>query len=312
MHLKSSGRFALIAAFCAVPLSGRSAGFEGYIHASTTQNGASLPLLYVVGSNCMRIEVASSNSPNPVNIVDKSSHTMTLVYPDRRAFLRFPIGASQRSEMPPGFPAGVGEPPPPPPPPPPPQHVENPMAGVSPGTMPPGGLPPGIGPTNFSGMPGGAQMPPRPQMPPMPQMPAMQGGGMMGGMPPGGAMRGAARLELQATGQTTNLLGYTCQGYEIKRHGQRMEIWATDQLWPFQAYLKFQPHAFGPPMMEERWSEMLAAKNLFPLSARMKLDNGVECFSFDVESIKPGTLTRKDAEKFQVPAEYAQIMARPF
>jgi hypothetical protein len=139
-------------------------------------------------------------------------------------------------------------------------------------------------------------MPARQGMPPMP-MPMMSPGAM---------------LQLQATGQTTNLLGYTCQEFQIKRHGETMEIWATDQLWPFQGYQFTQPRRVGPPMIEERWSDLLVTRKLFPLLAELKLDNGAERYHFEVQSIKPSRLTEKDTEKFQVPADYIQIMARPF
>ncbi|MGD1086378.1 MAG: hypothetical protein ABSA47_16700, partial [Verrucomicrobiota bacterium] len=65
----------------------------------------------------------------------------------------------------------------------------------SPGAPGPGSLPPGTGPRG-GGSPG---------MPAMPIMP----------MP-------MEKMELNPTGQTTNLLGCACAGYEIKQRGQTM------------------------------------------------------------------------------------------
>ena len=125
-------------------------------------------------------------------------------------------------------------------------------------------------------------------------------------LPPGGG------LELKATGEETNLLGYTCERYEIKQFGQTMEIWATDQLLPFQAYLPSQPPRMGPPRIEVAWSDLLAAKKLFPLLASLRFANGVERYHFEVQSITPAKLTDQEAKHFQTPADYAELQPRPF
>lgn len=52
-----------------------------------------------------------------------------------------------------------------------------------------------------------------------------------------------------------------------------MEIWATDKLLPYHAYVRNQPPRFGPRMIEERWPELLTAKKLFPLRASLHFDN---------------------------------------
>jgi len=64
-------------------------------------------------------------------------------------------------------------------------------------------------------------------------------------------------LSLTATGDRTNLLGYACERFEIKRRGEGMEIWATTQLLPFQPYVPNQPHRFGPRGIEEQWGDLL-------------------------------------------------------
>jgi hypothetical protein len=158
--------------------------------------------------------------------------------------------------------------------------------------MPPGGLPPGIGPQA-----GGSGMSSRPEMPAMPAMPMMAP---------------EMALELKATGQQTNLLGYDCQRYEISQHGQTLEIWATDQLLPFQTYVTAEPHRFGPPIIEEQWGQLLTAKRLFPLSAVLRIGNGMERYRFTVQSVTPRKLSATEKAGFVPPENYVELQAPPF
>ncbi len=151
-----------------------------------------------------------------------------------------------------------------------------------PGAPGPGGLPPGVGPQGRG--PAG--------MPAMPRM-AMPG----------------EKMELKSTGQTTNLLGQACAGYEIKQRGQTMQIWATDQLFPFQALLLGQPHRSGPRMIEEEWGELLKAGKLFPLLAILRVDNGPERYRFEVKAIRPEHVTDDDGKLFQTPPNYFENRA---
>jgi len=167
-------------------------------------------------------------------------------------------------------------------------------------------LPPGVGPQSAPGAPA---------MPAAPNgMPVMPPSGMGAGMPampmmPPPIMQ---KMELQATGQKTNLLGFACEQYEIKQRGETMEIWATDQLFPFQPYVQNQPHRFGPRMIEEQWPELVKARKLFPLLAILKFDNGTERFRFEVQSITPQKLIAEDEQLFQPPANYFEIQPLPF
>ena len=149
----------------------------------------------------------------------------------------------------------------------------------------------GATPASPSGMP--AMPPPGAGMPAMP-LPPME------------------KIDLTATGETTNLLGLACARYEIKRRGQTMEIWATDQVAGFEPYRENQPHRFGPPLIEEHWGELLTAKNLFPLLAVLKLDNGAERLRFEVKSITPAKVTDDSGELFQPPTGYNEIQPLPF
>ena len=123
------------------------------------------------------------------------------------------------------------------------------------------------------------------------------------------------QMALNATTDTTNLLGYPCTRYELKQRGEVMEIWATDKLLPFQPYLQNQPHRFGPRMIEEQWGELLKAKKMFPLLAVLRFETpsapgdaaprpGPERLRFEVQSIKAEKITDEDGKLFRPPPDY--------
>lgn len=100
--------------------------------------------------------------------------------------------------------------------------------------------------------------------------------------------------------------------YEVKLRREIMEIWATDQLFPFQAYQRNQPHRFGPRMIEEQWPELLKARKLFPLLVTMRFESGPERYRFEVKSIQPEKITDPDGKLFQPPPEYHELQPSPF
>jgi hypothetical protein len=158
------------------------------------------------------------------------------------------------------------------------------------------GLPPGIGPQASGSTPGATGFAAgAPQPPSMPMMP----------------MPGEA-LELKATGEKTNLLGFACEKFEIKKRGEVMEIWATDKLLPFRAWLQNQPPRFGPRLIEEQWSELVKARKLFPLLASLKFENGPERLRFEVKTITPEKIEDPDGQFFQPPADYHELDPLPF
>ena len=120
------------------------------------------------------------------------------------------------------------------------------------------------------------------------------------------------KMELKATGEKTNLLGFACAKFEIKLRGETMEIWATDQLLPFQNYVRNQMPRFGPRMIEEQWAGLLTAKKLFPLLASLHFENGPERYRFEVQSIKPEKLKNENMKLFQPPDDYFEIRPLPF
>lgn len=120
------------------------------------------------------------------------------------------------------------------------------------------------------------------------------------------------KMELQATGEKTNLLGLVCEKFEIKQRGQTMEIWATGQLVPFQNYVRNQQPRFGPRRLEEQWAGLLTAKKLFPLRASVHFENGPEHFHFEVQSITAQKLKDEDLKLFQPPEGYVKVEPLPF
>ena len=325
---------------CIAALTSTAVAFEGRINAVMIQGNETNALLYTVGTTSLRVEMTATNWPNPVDILDINSGTLTLLFPNNHSYVQLKpateaatVGApSFAMPMPPaGLPPGVGPqstsaaPPMPTMPNMPaiPTGVGS-QAGTTPGMpVPPrpvmpnmpstGGmpsmpnmpaLPPGVGPQ------AGAGMPSAPGMPAMPNMPAGSGMPSMPVMPM--PMMQNAKPELQTTGQKTNLLGFACQQYVLKQRGETLEVWATDSLLPYQPYLQNQPHRFGPSRIEDQWPAMLTSRKLFPLLARLRYDNGAERFRFEVQSVTPQKLTAEDAKLFQPPEGYFEIQPLPF
>jgi hypothetical protein len=291
--IRNSGRVVKLAGFALASIlilqPASTQPFEGRINATSTQGNQSQALLYTVGTNYLRLELTVTNWPNPVDIVDRQTATLTLLFPHNRSFVRLKP-ATENPSTPPGYPQMPGGVPP--------------VAGSQ--RQPPGApampssLPPGVGPQ--------ARPPAMPAMPNMPNMPA--GGGMsaMPAMP----MMPAEKMELKATGEKTNLLGYACEKFEIKQRGETMEIWATDQLLPFQNYVRNQTPRFGPRMIEEQWGGLVKARKLFPLRARLHFEDGAERYRFEVQSVTPQKLTEEDLQLFLPSAGYKEIEPLPF
>ena len=223
--------------------------FAGRLRATLTRGGEVETYLYTIGTNCLRVERGETNWPYTVNLVNRDSGAVTLLFANNRSFVNLKPAA------------------------------EN--------------------PTNLPGMPAPPAMPQMPapdgQMPAMPAMPM-----------PGETM------ELTATTDTTNLLGYACTRYELKARGEVLEIWATDKLLPFPPYQPNQRPRFGPRMVEEQWGGLVKDKKLFPLLAVLNFENGAECLRYEVKSVTPGKLTDEDAKLFSPPAGYQELQPLPF
>jgi hypothetical protein len=300
---------ALLVVAAVSPLS-TAFGFEGRINTTLTRGLDIQTFLYTVSSNALRIERGETNWPYAVDIVELTTGETTLLFPHNRSFVKIKPAGQNEPAPPPGFfPA---------------------MPSVVPGlgqqTQIPStpGLPARIGPTN---LPAGAPpIPQIPQIPPMPRMPAVMDEGMSGRMPAMPMMMppmGMTKLELKSTGEKTNLLGFACEKYELRQRTEVIDIWATDQLVPFQPWLAVQLHRSVEGSMEERLAGLLKAKNLFPLRAILKIESsatqdgrpcsatGAERMRFEVKSIALGGLEATNA-LFQPPSDYHEVAPLPF
>src|SRR5688500_8899947 len=76
-------------------VTGQGATFQGKIRATMTRGSDTVPILYTVSSNSIRIEVTGSTYPHAINLVDRKSGALTLVYPHNRSFTRVPAHAQQ-------------------------------------------------------------------------------------------------------------------------------------------------------------------------------------------------------------------------
>jgi hypothetical protein len=279
--------------------------FEGRINAVITQDNETNALLYTVGTNFLRVEMTATKWPNPVDILDRNSGALTLLFPHNRSCVRLkPV--TETSSMPPGFPQMPGGLPP--------GVGPQPALAAMPGAphipalpnrpampAPPAGLPPGIGSQ--------APMPNAPGVRAMPQMPGTPGMGSMPAMPI--MQMPMQQVELKAAGEKTNLLGFACEKFEIKQRGETMEIWTTDQLLPYQLYVRNQPHRFGPRMIEEQWGALLTAQKSFPLRASLCFDNGAERFRFEVKAAQAEKIADPGGKLFQPPPDYREIEPLP-
>jgi hypothetical protein len=248
---------AVLAGVMLLPAVASAGAFEGCIQATCVRGGQAVSLLYSAGSDSLRVENTDTNWPSPINLLDRNTGVLTLLFSNNRTFIHLP------------------------------SVTENPAMPGSP-QMP--ALPPGIGPQSQPGMPNAAAAGGMPTMP----------------MPP------AEPLELKPTGETTNLLGYTCAGYEIKQRGETMVVWATDQLLPFQAWQQTQSPRAGHRPIEDQWAELMKTQKLFPFLATLKRDHASERYRFEVKSITAQKFTDTNTPLFRVPAGYLEIQPLPF
>jgi hypothetical protein len=310
-------RRSLVVLLAVLFLATKSSAFEGRLHATMTQGSEISTFLYTVGPNHLRIERTETNWPHAKNMLNLDSGVVTLLFPHNRSFVRLkpasdpvasPFPGSPAMPVPPGgLPPGIG----------PQALVASPPSGL--GAPTPQAS---IGPTNLPDLPA---PPPRMQMPTMPNMPRPPVG-LSGIGPQASAFPAAAGMptppmmpfppmeqaELKATGNTTNLLGYVCARYELKGRGETMEIWATDKLLPFQPWRQNRSPHFDLHMIEDQWPELLKARKLFPLLATLRFENGMERFRFEVKSITPERIKDPEGKLFQPPLDYHEIAPPPF
>lgn len=80
--------------------------FEGFISAELIQGTNRTSLRYTVHPDALRIEVAAAERPQPINLLNRKSGTLTLLFPHNRTFMRLPPGREDAPASGPGaFPA---------------------------------------------------------------------------------------------------------------------------------------------------------------------------------------------------------------
>jgi len=121
-----------------------------------------------------------------------------------------------------------------------------------------------------------------------------------------------ASQQLADTKETKVILGVECRRYELKQPLETLEIWATDKLIPFRAYVRGEPPRFGPRLIDEQWPAMMQERKLFPLLVSLRYPNGTERFRFEVKSIKPEKIEDPEGRLFQAPADYVELQPSPF
>ena len=120
-------------------------------------------------------------------------------------------------------------------------------------------------------------------------------------------MMPAEKMELKATGEKTNLLGFAREKFEIQQRDETMEIGTTDGLLPFQNHVRNQSPRFDPRRIEEQWAGLLTAQKLFPLRASLHFENGPERCRFEVQSVTLEKLTKENRKLFQPAAGRFEI-----
>jgi len=130
---------------------------RGRITAVSTQGGEATPLLYTIGTNQLRVEVTDTNRPHPVNIVERSSGALTLLFPQTGAWCGSNRRQGHRAPPPACYHARAR------------RHRPAVRPAAAPPAMPapPAGLPPGL-----ATEPSRTGAAPMPGMPPMPEPPA--------------------------------------------------------------------------------------------------------------------------------------------
>ena len=67
-----------------------SAAFEGHVRATLTRGGEVETYLYTIGTNCLRVARGETNWPYTVNLVNRDSGAVTLLFANNRSFVNLP------------------------------------------------------------------------------------------------------------------------------------------------------------------------------------------------------------------------------
>lgn len=122
--LKCAALFCALMAVHAVGFAAENSGetggrFEGRVQAALTRDRQMEGVLYTIGTNFLRVESTATNAPGPVNILNRRSGELILVFPHNSSFVRLKTATHSAQspeprgmpQMPPGIPPGMGMPP---------------------------------------------------------------------------------------------------------------------------------------------------------------------------------------------------------
>jgi hypothetical protein len=108
--------------------------------------------------------------------------------------------------------------------------------------------------------------------------------------------------ELENTGETTTILGYSCTKYIYADGDGEVEIWATEELGSFVAMPKGNPMQ-GGGAAKSGW-EAAIPENFFPMRMSATDRRGRERMTWEVTKVTPQSLPDS---LFEVPAGYKEF-----
>ena len=95
----------LFASVCVATIAANANAFEGTIDLVTTQDGATTSLRYTVSVDFLRIEVLAGVVPQAINVANRKSGVLTIIYPNNHSFVRLKPPAVSSASTPTGLPA---------------------------------------------------------------------------------------------------------------------------------------------------------------------------------------------------------------
>lgn len=121
--------------------------------------------------------------------------------------------------------------------------------------------------------------------------------------------QGEMTADIEVTGKTETILGYTCSQILVKDKGTVTEIWAAEGLG---AFMGLGNNGGGGPFggksaAKAKWEEALKGKGGFPLRVLSRDAKGKESFKMEATNIEPGSLPDTlfvppaGYQKFQMP-----------
>lgn len=114
---------------------------------------------------------------------------------------------------------------------------------------------------------------------------------------PAGAAAKAREVDIEETGETREIAGYTCRQFIFKDRKMVHEVWATDELGRFVPMADMQKTRGKAPA----WARVLMDRELFPLLMITKDRKGREKTRMEAQKVSPGKV---DAAVFEVPEGY--------